>query len=100
MKIYISGPISGQPLNEVTQYFTYAATKLSRMGHDPVNPLKNGLPKTASWEEHMKRDITLLLECDAICMVGKWWESKGAILEWQLAQILGIKQYKLNQFTK
>ncbi len=47
----------------------------------PVNPLKNGLPNIATWDQHMVRDIELLLTCDSICLLPDWQQSKGARIE-------------------
>lgn len=93
MRVYISGPITGLPREEAERLFADAAAKVAARGHEPINPMLNGLPDTATWGEHMRADIRLLLDCDAIYMVGQWWESKGAMVEWQLASGLGIEQY-------
>lgn len=65
-KIYISGPISGLPLETVYNNFTNAEVQLLEQDYEPVNPLNNGLPTTATSEEHMRADLRLLLDCDAI----------------------------------
>ena len=43
-KIYISGQISGQPIEEVAAKFEAAETMLKAQGYEVVNPLKNGIP--------------------------------------------------------
>ena len=35
----------------------------------PVNPMKNGLPFDAPWEDHMERDLEMLRASDAICLL-------------------------------
>ena len=52
-KIYISGQISGQPIEEVADKFEAAETMLKAQGYEVINPLKNGIPATASWEAHV-----------------------------------------------
>lgn len=42
-KIYISGQISGQPIEEVAAKFEAAETMLKAQGYEVVNPLKNGI---------------------------------------------------------
>ena len=51
-KIYISGRISGLPIEEVAAKFDETETKLKAQGYEVINPLKNGIPATASWEAH------------------------------------------------
>lgn len=84
-KIYISGPISGLPLETVCNNFTNAEVQLSEQGYEVVNPLNNGLPTNAIWEEHMRADLKLLLDCDAIYMLEGWEKSRGARIEYALA---------------
>ncbi len=85
MKIYISGPISGLPLETVYNNFTNAEVQLLEQGYEVVNPFNNGLPTTATWEEHMRADLKLLLDCDAIYMLEGWEKSRGARIEYALA---------------
>lgn len=84
-KIYISGPISGLPLETVYNNFTNAEVQLLEQGYEVVNPLNNGLPSNATWEEHMRADLKLLLDCDAIYMLEGWEKSRGARIEYALA---------------
>lgn len=85
MKIYISGPISGLPLETVYNNFTNVEAQLLEQGYEVVNPLNNGLPTNATWEEHMRADLRLLLDCDAIYMLEGWEKSRGARIEYALA---------------
>ena len=66
MKCYISGKISGLLSEQVTAKFRQAEQQIRAFGHEPVNPLDNGVDKEASWNEHFVADVALLLECDAI----------------------------------
>lgn len=80
-KIYISGKISGQPVREAIAKFKAVAEKIRRFGFEPVSPFDNGLPLEADWAEHMGKDITLLLRCDAIYLLADYEESEGALIE-------------------
>ena len=91
MKVYISGPITGLPYEEVEKAFNDAEIRLQEQGYEVVNPLNNGLPTNATWNEHMRADLKLLLDCDAIYMLNGWEYSKGASLEYDLAIDLGFK---------
>ena len=41
----------------------------------------------------MRRDIKLLVDCDAVYMLDGWPESEGARVEHTLARDLGLKCY-------
>lgn len=94
-KIYISGPISGLDYEkEVLPLFAKAEQFINSIdGCEAVNPLKNGVIETASWSEHMRADIKMLCDCQSIYMLPNWHHSKGARLEWQIAQQLGIRDF-------
>lgn len=91
-KIYISLPISHYDLEERKEYAQKLENVL-RQFYDVVNPLKNGLPAEADWREHMKRDLKLLLECDAIFMCRDFEKSKGCKLEWDVATTVGMEVF-------
>lgn len=88
-KIYISGQISGQPIEEVADKFEAAETMLKAQGYEVVNPLKNGIPANASWEVRVAMDVLLLMGCKAIYLLPDWGFSKGATLEKNLAELTG-----------
>ena len=89
MRIYISGKISGLQLDDVKVRFADAKAFLDEIGFEAVNPLEKGLPDDAPWEQHMVKDIELLLSCDAIYMMDNWTESTGAGIEYDIAFRLG-----------
>lgn len=90
MKVYISGKITGMDLNEAEAMFLEAEVKLRKLGFIPVNPLNNNIPIWSTWREHMRKDIQMLMSCDAIYSLPNWEESKGAILERHIAEQLGF----------
>lgn len=89
-KVYLSGPITSLPLEDARRIFESAEEFIEKLGHTAVNPMKNGLTPESTWEEHMKRDLAMLLECDTICMLPNFRESKGAMLELDVAIALGM----------
>lgn len=70
--------------------FRAAETKLRQQGFEPVNPVNNGLPAEAPWQQHMRADIALLVTCEAIVMLPGWRQSRGACLEHHIAKRLGM----------
>lgn len=90
MKIYISGAISGRPEIEVIARFGEAQQVIEQCGHTAISPLNNGLTPDATWKEHMKADISMLFDCDAILMLFDWKRSKGARIEHNIATELGL----------
>lgn len=89
-KIYLSGPITGLDYNQVAEAFENAAHEIRAMGFEPVSPMCNGVAIEAGWDSHMRADIKLLLDCEGIHMLPDWRNSRGAILEYQIAKALGI----------
>ena len=78
MKIYVSGKITGLPIEEAKQRFANSQALLESIGFEVVNPLEFGLcDEKASWESHMVKDIELLFGCDAIYMMDNWTGSTG-----------------------
>lgn len=88
MKVYISGQISGRTAAANEGAFYEAALKLESLGFEPVSPYRGDEGMT--WQDYMRRDIKLLMECDAIFMLSGWAISKGANIERELAKSLGF----------
>lgn len=86
-KVYISGQISGLPIEEVKEKFSSVEAQLIAQGYEVVNPLKNGLPWNAPWELHIAMDIVLLMGCDTIYLLTGWYNSRGATLEKNFAEL-------------
>lgn len=89
MKIYISGPISGQDFTEVQKAFADAERIIREAGHTPVSPFNNGLPPGSPYEDHLVEDIRLLLASDAIMLLYGWRGSKGSRIENNIAMNMG-----------
>ena len=89
-KIYISGKISGLPIDEAKAKFAAHAIRVAQTGHIAVNPFdiapENGMP----WEHYMKKDIAAMVECDEVHLLPCWQESKGAVIERDIALKLNI----------
>ncbi len=90
MKIYISGKITGLSHPEVLKKFQSAEELLEDLDIIPVSPLRNGLTMNHSWNEHMVKDIEMLLDCDGILMLDNWEKSPGAMIERYIAEKTGM----------
>ena len=95
MRVYISGPITGQPDGNRAA-FEAAAVMLRAAGQIPINPhdLPIWLPADVDaeelWRRHMRIDIRELVACDAVYMLPGWPASRGARLEHHVAVELGL----------
>ena len=87
MKIYISGPITGN--ENFQEQFSEAEEKLLEEfpGCEVINPgnLNLCLPTSTTWEEHMDICIQMLDMADAIYMLHGWKKSSGACIEYGYA---------------
>lgn len=89
MKLYISGPMTGKKdLNEPA--FRLAEGALKRAGYDVVVPHDNGLPKSATYIEHMRADIKMMMDCDGVATLRGFSDSNGSKIEITLAGSLAI----------
>ena len=89
-KIYISGKITGLPFPEVKAKFQRMEELLEELGIMPVSPLRNGLTDKHTWNEHMIKDVEILLGCDGILMLDDWESSDGAMIERYIAEKKGM----------
>lgn len=88
-RIYISGPITGDP--NARNHFQEAFQECVEMGFDPVNPFDNDLPEGSSWEEYMLVDFGKLFKCQMIYMLNGWQSSPGARMEYAIAAERGLE---------
>jgi nucleoside 2-deoxyribosyltransferase len=73
--------------------FTLACTLLRSEGLTIVSPHEKESENDTnkSWADHLKEDIRLLLDCDAIILLAGYPASKGATLELSIALALGLQ---------
>ena len=99
--IYISGKITGcHDLNKPN--FLHAEKELKKIYKKVINPHKLPANHNKSWEAYMKQCIIALCKCDVIYLLDDWSDSKGAVLELNLACELGleIKTFENQQVIK
>lgn len=98
MRTYISGKITGLPIERAAEYFETIENKLAEIGHTPVNPMKlHNTLTDKTWEEFMIEDIKALFGCDAIFMLDNWLDSRGARIEHTIATNTGKTIFYSNQ---
>jgi hypothetical protein len=96
MKYYLCGPIDTAGRKDLNvQAFADAAKTLRLIGYEILSPTELGTEgQTYDW--FIRRDIGLLIECDAIILLPGWPQSKGARAELQIAMNLNMKVYFYN----
>lgn len=92
-KVYISGQISGLDFGATKEVFLKKQKELEALGYEVINPtqFKPHGKDYPSWSDHMRLDIKMLMDCDCICMLDGWHESRGAVIELYLAKQLNME---------
>lgn len=90
-KIYISGKITGLDYETALSIFNEAEEFLKLAGYEVVNPMTIEHNHDKTWESYMKVDLIEMLKCDAVYMLKGWYTSKGARMEFDIAEKLGIQ---------
>ena len=107
-KIYIAGPMRGYAAYNFPA-FDRAERILRNRDYHPVSPAAmdrlfegwgaappEGIEFTQEdFKRFILRDIVALMDCDAICRLPGWQDSKGAKLEIALAEFLGLEEVEL-----
>lgn len=87
--IYVAGPMTGFD-NYNFDAFNAAEIDLLNAGWDVENPTKHGVVEGATWEDYMLSCLGQISKCGAMCMLKGWEVSRGAKIEHELAQKLGL----------
>lgn len=92
-KVYISGKITGLPIEEALTLFQIAEDFVSSgSSHIAINPMKLvPFVDDKAYEQYLIEDIKHLLHCNCIYMLNNWEQSKGARIERAIALELGIE---------
>lgn len=90
-KCYISLPITGREIKNVKKDIERLKLALRNRGYNPISPFGRNVDFNATHEQHMREDIKLLLDCDAILMARDWERSVGCRAELNVALVCGIK---------
>ena len=93
MRFYLSGPITGKPDNNRTE-FANAAADLRWLGHTVISPLEldQKSKKDMTWGAYLGRDIQILADSklDGIVLLPGWEKSNGARLELFASMLLKL----------
>jgi hypothetical protein len=67
--------------------------KNCEIGYEGVNlaEMDANDPEPLTWEQYLRRDIRVLLDCDGIALLPGWERSRGAQLEAHIAHALGMR---------
>ena len=87
--VFISGKITGLPVDECIAKFAEAEKELRIHGYEPVNPMTLVGNPDMPWAEAMDITIKAVEECNAIYMLSDWRKSPGAKLEYTHANYIG-----------
>lgn len=88
--VYLSAPISGYDINERRETFERVENELKKLDYKVLSPMKNGLSQDEPTSRHMKRDIIMLLQSDAIFLMTGWNRSAGCLTELNVATACGL----------
>jgi hypothetical protein len=88
-RVYIAGPMSGYPGHNFAAFNAWAA-KLRETGYDVANPVDINPDATTPWNTYLKQDLSRVLQCDVVAVLPGWELSRGAKLEVEVAQAVGI----------
>lgn len=98
-KIYLSAPISGYDLEERKERFMEMEVKLRGRGFDVCNPMGKHWESGLTTYDYMRKDIEMLLSCDAILLMDGWNRSAGCKCELDVAVACGLEVYFENMET-
>lgn len=90
MTTYIAGPMTGLPQFNYPA-FNAVAEQLRAKGVEVLNPAENVCSlDDPTWQDWMRLGLAQLIQCDEILLLPNWEASRGAVLERQVAEQLGM----------
>jgi hypothetical protein len=95
--LYLAGPMSGLPDYNYPAFMA-GARALRSAGFMVVNPAENGLPQSAPWAAHMRRDLHAMLDCQGLALLPGYEKSRGASLEVYVANELQMPMKPLSEW--
>lgn len=92
-KIYIVGKVTGEDITLCQEKFQSFEDKLRAIGAIPINPMKLGIPATATREEALPHCFKAIRNCHAIFLIDDNVKSPGSQEEIKLANQLNLDVY-------
>lgn len=92
--IYLSGRISGLPLDFARESFSEAAKRIRERYPDAQvwNPMTfNHFEEGKPWQSYMQMCLAILERCDTIVLLPDWRESNGAQCEYYYARGMNLQ---------
>lgn len=100
--IYVAGPMTGYPEFNFPA-FRAATARLRGLGYEVRSPHEwdeeehggkaPSVEEAKPWAYYLRRDLRLLLDCEAVAVLPGWRDSRGACLEAHVASMLGMPIY-------
>lgn len=90
MRLYLSGPMNGLPQHNFPA-FEKARALLRSVGYEVVCPAELGRHDGWAWEDYLRRDLKVMLDCEAVALLEGWERSNGAMLETDVAVRLRMR---------
>lgn len=88
--IYVSGPMSGYPNNNVERFNFVCSTLREKLKDvEIINPAE--IPQNWTWEQMMEKDLKDVGRSTHLAFLDGWNLSRGARMEMKLAIELGIQ---------
>ena len=93
MRIYVAGPVTGADRPRL--HFAAAAHLLREAGYEPLNPTAIDRPALAQagdsqWLAWMRTATRLLIVADGVALLPGWRQSRGALIEADWAEAVGL----------
>ncbi|MCR2051777.1 DUF4406 domain-containing protein [Actinomyces bowdenii] len=103
-RVYIAGPITG--VQDYERVFKAAVLRLKMAGHHPVSPTAicawqaecQRRPGDTDWMMWMRTTAQALIQCDGVALLPGWRESRGAMVEADWAEAVGLPVRELEEW--
>lgn len=93
--LYVAGPMTGLPEKNLPAFHA-AEAALREAGYPVINPARHDdLSPGLDWLGYMRVSLADLLKADALALLPGWHKSRGAGVEYDLAQGLGMRTLAL-----
>ena len=94
--VYLAGKITGDP--NYREKFSAAAAELNKAGYAVINPAL--LPDGLDYAAYIRISSAMLDECDSVCFLPDWIESRGATHEYDRARLCDKHRFEYDGWLK